>query len=47
MPTSERIQGPETLRQIITRDLKTGRSNFSFAVQRNGQMWVESFNLSN
>ncbi|NNE89354.1 MAG: protein kinase [Silicimonas sp.] len=47
MPTSERIEGPQTLKEIIERDLQAGRSNFSFAIQRDGQLWVESFTISN
>lgn len=46
IPTNERIQGADTLRQIIERDLETGRTEFSFAIQRDGQMWVESFTLT-
>ena len=47
MATSERINDANSLREILERDLKTGTTSFSFAVQRGGQMWVESFNLSN
>ena len=47
IPTSERIEQAMTLREIIAREVQTGRTDFSFAIERDGQMWVESFTLTN
>lgn len=44
--TSQRIDGPETLEQIILAELAEGRRGLAFAVEREGLMWVETFMLS-
>ena len=43
--TSELIQGPDTLREVISRELQAGRTDFSFAIRRDGQIWVETITL--
>ena len=47
IPTSERITGPATFGDIMQTGLNEGRTDYSFAVRRDGQMWVESFTLTN
>ncbi len=43
MSTSEPIIERETLSSIFTRELQNGTDEFSFAVSRDGSMWVASF----
>ena len=44
--TWEDLDGPNTLETILERDLGKGLTSFSFAVERNGEIWVEAFNLT-
>ena len=44
--TWEDLNGPDTLETILTRELSNGTSSFSFAVSRNGEIWIEAFNLA-
>lgn len=44
--TWEDLNGPDTLETILTRELDNGTSSFSFAVSRNGEIWIEAFNLA-
>ncbi|MEL6513588.1 MAG: protein kinase [Pseudomonadota bacterium] len=47
IPTSELIDGRQTLKTILDRELSAGVTSFSFAVQRDGAMWVGALNYSN
>ena len=47
IPTSELIDQAESLRTIISREVQAGQTDFSFAIRRDDQIWVESFNLNN
>jgi serine/threonine protein kinase len=42
IPTSETVDGPDTLFRIFNRESKNGAEQFMFAVQRNGSLWVAS-----
>ncbi|MEM7470505.1 MAG: serine/threonine-protein kinase [Pseudomonadota bacterium] len=42
MTTSERIEGRTSLKDIVERELAGGQTEFSFAVSREGSMWVVS-----
>jgi hypothetical protein len=44
--TWEDLNGPDTLETILNRELANGTSSFSFAVSRNGEIWIEAFNLA-
>ncbi len=44
--TWEDLDGPNSLRAILARELAGGTSSFSFAVGRDGEIWVETFNLA-
>ncbi len=46
MANWEKLDGPNSLQTILEEELASGTSTFSFAVSRNGEMWVESFNLA-
>ncbi len=46
MATGEKIAGDVTIKSILERELEAGRTSFSFAVDREGEMWVEDFNLA-
>lgn len=42
MPSNELIDGPETLADLIQREVRKGTTQFSFAVSRGSEMWVTS-----
>ena len=42
IPASEAIDGRDTLTNILTRESENGVSQFTFAVQRDGSLWVAS-----
>ncbi|SHG67557.1 serine/threonine-protein kinase [Marivita hallyeonensis] len=42
VPTSEKIGDQDSLRRILSRELAQGTEQLSFAVTRDGQMWVVS-----
>lgn len=42
IPTSETLDGPASLVQILDRELAAGRTSFEFAVNRDGDLWVVS-----
>ncbi len=44
--TWEDLDGPNSLQTILERELASGTSTFSFAVSRDGEIWVEAFNLA-
>lgn len=44
--TWESLDGPNSLVTILERELAKGTSGFSFAVSRDGEIWVETFNLA-
>ncbi len=44
--TWEDLNGPDSLTTILERELAKGTSTFSFAVSRDGEIWVEAFNLT-
>ncbi len=44
--TWEDIDGPNTFQSILERELANGTSSFSFAVSRDGEIWIEAFNLA-
>ena len=44
--TWENLDGPNSLKTIVERELASGTSKFSFAVKRDGEIWVEAFNLA-
>lgn len=44
--TSELIDGRLTFAEVTRRELAEGRTNFSFALERSGEVWVESFALT-
>jgi non-specific serine/threonine protein kinase len=44
--TMESLDGPNSLQNVLERELASGKSSFSFAVKRNGEIWVEAFNLA-
>ncbi|MGD1883721.1 MAG: serine/threonine protein kinase [Paracoccaceae bacterium] len=46
IPTSELIDGRTTLQTILERELAAGVEQFSFAVQRDGAMWVSGMQYS-
>ncbi|MEP5760765.1 MAG: hypothetical protein ABJ327_15935, partial [Litoreibacter sp.] len=46
IPTSERISEAKSMQQIINREVENDVTQFSFAVVRDGQMWVASLNYS-
>lgn len=46
IPTSEAVNGPETLFNIFNRESENGAEQFMFAVQRNGSLWVASLAYS-
>lgn len=46
MADSQRIDGPDTLEKILRTQNADETQTFSFAVQRDGNMWVESLTLS-
>ncbi|MCY4335990.1 MAG: serine/threonine-protein kinase [Litoreibacter sp.] len=46
MTTSERIEGRNSLQDIVERELENGQTEFSFAVSRDGSMWVVSMTYS-
>ncbi len=43
--TWENLDAPDSLNTILERELAAGTSRFSFAVRRDGEIWVEDFNL--
>ena len=45
MSSSTLIDGPETLRALLEAEAAEGRSDFTFAIEREGQIWVESFSF--
>ena len=44
--TWEALDRPDSLQTILERELESGKSSFSFAVQRNGEIWIEAFTLA-
>lgn len=46
MATGERLGADTTMKSILERELAGGQTSFSFAVERQGEMWVEAFNLA-
>ncbi len=46
MATGEKLDQNTTLKSILDRELAAGRTSFSFAIERQGEMWVEGFNLA-
>ncbi|MDP5361795.1 MAG: serine/threonine protein kinase, partial [Paracoccaceae bacterium] len=42
IPTSESVDGPDTLMKILDREIENGTEQFMFAVQREGSLWVAS-----
>ncbi len=44
--TWEDIDRPDTLQTILERELANGKKSFSFAVSREGEIWIEAFNLA-
>ena len=40
--TNQRVDGPEALARIIDSEMAEGRHGMAFAVERDGQMWVET-----
>ncbi|MEM7718518.1 MAG: protein kinase [Pseudomonadota bacterium] len=44
--TWEDLNGPDTLKNILDREMANGTSSFSFAVSRDGEIWIEAFNLA-
>lgn len=46
IPTSERVSQANSLQQIIERETANDVSQFTFAVTRDGQMWVASLSYS-
>ncbi|MEO0915415.1 MAG: protein kinase [Pseudomonadota bacterium] len=44
--TWEDLNGPDTLKAILDREMANGTSSFSFAVSRDGEIWIEAFNLA-
>ncbi|MGR3512408.1 MAG: serine/threonine protein kinase [Paracoccaceae bacterium] len=44
--TWEDLNGPDSLQTILDRELENGTSSFSFAVSRDGEIWIEAFNLA-
>lgn len=47
MATSERLEGRTSLKDIMDREITAGTSQFSFAVQREGSMWIASLDYAN
>ena len=43
VPASEAIDGRDTLFKVFDRELARGVEQFTFAVQRNGSLWIASF----
>lgn len=46
IPTSESVNGPDTLMTILDREIENGTAQFMFAVQREGTLWVASLAYS-
>jgi len=46
IPTSESVNGPDTLMTILDREIESGTEQFMFAVQREGTLWVASLAYS-
>ncbi len=46
LSTGERINDTITLKDLLDRELADGKTSFSFALEREGEMWVETFNLA-
>ncbi|MEM6385837.1 MAG: protein kinase [Pseudomonadota bacterium] len=44
--TWEDLTGPDSLEAILSSGMESGASTFSFAVSRNGEIWIEAFNLT-
>ncbi|WP_341367129.1 protein kinase [Yoonia sp. BS5-3] len=44
IPTAEEVAAQDSLRNIFTRELEDGTKQFTFAVEREGSMWVASLN---
>ncbi len=42
IPTSESVDGPDSLMNIVSREIENGTDQFMFAVQRDGSLWVAS-----
>ena len=46
IPTNERLDRENTLADIFTRELENGTSEFAFAVNRDGELWIASLGYS-
>ena len=46
MATGEALDGSLSMKELIERELAAGRTNFSFAVERQGEIWVKDFQLA-
>lgn len=44
--TWENLDGPSSLKTILDREMAKGTSNFSFAVNRGTEVWIEAFDLA-
>ncbi|MDJ0638149.1 MAG: protein kinase [Paracoccaceae bacterium] len=44
--TWEALDGPNTLQTILERERESGKSSLSFAVQRDGEIWIEAFSVA-
>ena len=46
MATGEALDGSLSMKELIERELAAGRTNFSFAIERQGEIWVKDFQLA-
>ena len=44
IPTGETVEGPDSLMNIVSREIESGAEQLTFAVERNGGLWVASLN---
>ena len=44
--TAERLDRDISIKSILEREIEAGKTSFSFAVDREGEVWVEAFNLA-
>lgn len=42
----EALDGPNTLQTILEREIANGQTSLSFAVNRDGEIWIEAFLLT-
>ena len=45
MMSNTLIEGPDSLSSLIDFEMAEGRSDFTFAIKRNGKMWVETLSI--